>query len=217
VLWSIDNCHKGSVNAMCLSNNNKFICTGGDLGEVRIWEIRSKEMKINLKEHISKVTKVQVFSNDVHLLTSAKDRSILIWDLEKEKRIFSYNLTMGGCNNFCINPVDEQMMISTGQDRKITQWDLRQPKPLKSISSHPGNKVDLSDELFGLAWSHDGRYISTGGTLGIIRTWDANSLNFMGENYAHSKTCTSLSYTYDDKYLISCGTDAQILSFAIKN
>ena len=202
---------------MCMSNNNKFICTGGDLGEVRVWEIRSKEMKINLKEHISKVTKVHVFSNDIRLLTSAKDRSILIWDLEKEKRIFSYNLSMGGCNNFAINPVDEQMMISIGQDRKIQQWDLRQPKPLKSISSHPFGKVDLSDELFALAWSHDGKQISTGGNLGIIRTWDAYSLSLLGENYAHSKTCTSLAYTHDDNYLISCGADAQILSFAIKN
>ncbi len=200
-----------------MSNNNKFICTGGDLGEVRVWEIRSKEMMINLKEHISKVTKVQIFSNDIHLLTSAKDKSILMWDLQKEKRISSYNLAMGGCNNFCINPADEQMMISIGQDRKITQWDLRQPKALKSVSSHPYNKADLSDELFALTWSHDGRYISTGGNLGIVRTWDANSLSLIGECYAHSKTCTSLSYTYDDKYLISCGADAQILSFEVKN
>lgn len=57
-LWTIDNAHKNGVTAICLSNNNKFICSGGFEGEVRIWEIRSRELVSHLKEHASKVTKV---------------------------------------------------------------------------------------------------------------------------------------------------------------
>ena len=129
----------------------------------------------HLKEHIQKVSKVQLFSNDLHLLTTAKDKSILIWDLTKEKRIASYQITMGGVNNFQLSPADENVLITVGQDRKITHWDLRQPKPARVISSNPFNKLDLADELFGLAISNDGRYLATGGTLGIIRVWDINS------------------------------------------
>ena len=123
-LWTIDNAHKGGVTTICFSNNKKFLCSGGTEGEVRIWETRSKDMVSHLKEHIQKVTKVSLFKNDLHLLTTAKDKSILIWDLAKEKRITSYQQNMGGVNNFQISPVDENFLITVGQDRKITFWDL---------------------------------------------------------------------------------------------
>lgn len=216
MLWSIDNVHKKGITALCLSTNQKFVCTGGVDGEVRVWEIRSKEMISHLKEHISNVTKVQLFSNDVQLLSTAKDKSILVWDLTKEKRIASYQQSMGGVNNFSISPVDENVLFTVGQDRKITHWDLRNPKPLKILSSNPYGKLDQADELFGLAISNDGKYLATGGTLGIIRIYDINNgLSFLYENYAHSKTCVALSYTYDDKFLISAGDDSLILSFNV--
>jgi WD40 repeat protein len=171
-------------------------------------------MVSHLKEHIQKVTKIQLFSNDVHLLTTAKDKSILIWDLTKEKRVASYHLSMGGVNNFQLSPVDENIMITVGQDRKITHWDLRYTKPVKVLSSNPFNKLDQADELFGLAISNDGKFLATGGTQGIIRVWDINSgIKFLGENFAHSKTINGLAYTCDDKYLISAGEDSLVMSF----
>jgi len=57
-LWQIDNAHKGGVTAICLSFNCKFICSGGMEGEVRVWEIRSRELVSHLKEHTSRVTKI---------------------------------------------------------------------------------------------------------------------------------------------------------------
>ena len=147
-------------------------------------------------------------------MSTSKDKSILIWDMNKEKRIASYTLSSGGVNNFRINPIDENIVISVGQDRKITHWDLRYPQPIKVISSNPYGKLDQADELFGLAISNDGHYVSTGGALGIIRTYDlANSLGFVGEYFPHSKTCSGLAYTYDNKYLISTGYDSFTMGY----
>ena len=175
-------------------------------------------MVSHLKEHIQKVSKVEIFSNDVNLLSTARDKSILIWDINTEKRIASYQQSSGGVNNFNLSPVDENILMTVGQDRKITQWDLRYPKPVKVISSNPYNKSDQADELFGLSISNDGRYLATGGSLGIIRIYDINnSLSFLTEYFAHSKTITALSFTYDDKYLISTGEDSLVLSFSTKS
>jgi WD40 repeat protein len=58
LLWQIDNAHKNGVTAIGLSNNYKFIVSGGNEGEIRVWEIRSRELIAHLKEHTSKVTKV---------------------------------------------------------------------------------------------------------------------------------------------------------------
>lgn len=46
---------------MCLSLNLKFFCSGGNEGDVRIWEMRTREMVSHLKEHTHRVTKVLKF------------------------------------------------------------------------------------------------------------------------------------------------------------
>jgi WD40 repeat protein len=124
-LWQIDNAHKNGVTALCLSYNMKFVCSGGNEGECRVWEIRSRELVSHLKEHTSKVTKVQVFPDDIHLLSCARDRAILCWDLKNEKRVANQTQRMGGVNGFSIAPSDQNKFVSVGQERKITYWDLR--------------------------------------------------------------------------------------------
>ena len=51
LLWSIENAHQGGVTAICLASNCKFVVSGGMQGEVRVWEIRSRELVSHLKEH----------------------------------------------------------------------------------------------------------------------------------------------------------------------
>ena len=58
LLWQIDNAHKGGVTAICLAQSCRFVCSGGMEGEVRVWEIRSRELISHLKEHTSRVTKI---------------------------------------------------------------------------------------------------------------------------------------------------------------
>lgn len=86
-LWAIDNAHKSGVTALSLSHNSKFLISGGNSGEVRIWEIRSKDMVSHLKEHTAKISKVHIMSDDVYALSCSKDRSILCWDLPNERRV----------------------------------------------------------------------------------------------------------------------------------
>ncbi len=90
LLWTIDNAHKRCVTAIDLSFNFKFLATGGLDGEVRVWEIRSRELITHLKEHTSKITRIEILPDDVHLISSSRDKSILGWDLKDEKRITSH-------------------------------------------------------------------------------------------------------------------------------
>ena len=63
-LWLIDNCHRGGVTALVVSHNKKFLVSGGSEGEVRVWEIRTREMVVNLKQHTSAVTALKLLTDD---------------------------------------------------------------------------------------------------------------------------------------------------------
>ena len=50
-------------------------------GEIRLWDIKSRELVSNLKEHNSRVSGLALCNDHVHALSCSRDRSIFVWDL----------------------------------------------------------------------------------------------------------------------------------------
>lgn len=50
-LWAIDDCHRGGVSALLLSHNQRFLCSGGVRGEVRVWELKTRALVSHLAQH----------------------------------------------------------------------------------------------------------------------------------------------------------------------
>lgn len=94
------------MTAITLSHNNRFLLTGGEHGEIRLWEMRSRELVSHLKEHTQRVTGLCLFESDTTLSSSSKDRSILRWDLRTEVKIMPVDTSIFfKCANelFCRN------------------------------------------------------------------------------------------------------------------
>lgn len=129
-LWFIDNAHVECVTAICLSHNNRFILSGGLYGEIRLWEMRSRELISHLKEHGQKITTLALFPDDTQAISASRDRSILRWDLRSEKRIHCHQQRMGGINDISLTP-DDARIVSVGQEKKLVMWAINQPNPLQ--------------------------------------------------------------------------------------
>lgn len=92
-LWILDNAHHGGVTALALSHNRRFILTGGPQGEVRLWELRTRELISHLKEHKQMVNALALFDDDTMALSASRDRCILRWDLRSEVCISAAKFT----------------------------------------------------------------------------------------------------------------------------
>ena len=44
LLWNVDNAHAGGVTSLVLSHNQRFLVSGGAEGELRVWELRSRDL-----------------------------------------------------------------------------------------------------------------------------------------------------------------------------
>lgn len=82
--WFIDNAHADGVTALALSHNTKFLLSGGACGEVRMWELRSRELISHLKDHTQRVTGIALLDDDCGAVSCSRDRSIARWDLTTE-------------------------------------------------------------------------------------------------------------------------------------
>ena len=63
--------------------------------------------------------------------------------------------------------------------------------------------------------SHNGKYIATGGTEGILRLWDVASFTMVAEIAGHSNTINSLQFTPDDKQIVTGGEDGSIFLWCV--
>lgn len=213
VLWSIDTAHGGGVSAMVLSHNRRFLLTGGVEGEVRLWELRSRELISHLKEHKQKVNNLALSEDDTVALSCSRDRCILRWDLKLEKRVFCHMQRMGGITDITLTK-DENYTISVGQDKRIVLWSNTREQAAFS------QFVDEErDEGLAVAISHDGKFIATGGSAGVLRLWElvdmnsseyAPSLSLVSESQGHSKSINSLAFSLDDKQIVTTGMDGAI-------
>ena len=75
---------QGGCSAITLSHNGRFLLTGSEHGDVRLWEMRSRDLISPFKEHSLRITNICLFESDTVALTSSLDRSILTWDLRSE-------------------------------------------------------------------------------------------------------------------------------------
>jgi len=205
-LWHIDNAHRGGVSALQLSHNERFVITGGVEGEVRVWELRSRELVSHLKEHSGAVNSIALYKDDVHALSCGRDRSVLCWDLRSEKRVTSHVQRMGAINSVSLTK-DETLVATVGQEKRLTLWDLRNHDPLSVTNL----SQDGSDEAMVVAISGSGKWIATGGTSQLLKIWNTRTMSLMTAQEGHCGTIVDLKFSPDDKQIVTVGADGIIL------
>lgn len=220
-LWCLDNAHPGGVTALTLSHNRRFFLSGGPQGEVRLWEMRSRQMISHLKEHKQKVTSLILFNDDTVAVSSCRDRCCLRWDLKSEMRVHCHMQRMGGINDITLS-ADQRCLITVGQDKRVVIWDNGKENPLAQIFID-GEK----DEGMAIALSHSGELIATGGSEGKLQIWRYYSssqngggqptmtLEAVSHGTGHSRAINSVAFSRDDKEVVTVGEDGGIFIWCL--
>ncbi|TYZ66415.1 hypothetical protein PybrP1_001311 [[Pythium] brassicae (nom. inval.)] len=202
-VWSIDNAHTGGVTALVLSHNQRFIVSAGVGGDVRVWDIRKRDLVSHLKEHSMAVTSLALYEDDLHVLSCSRDRSILCWDLRSERRLSSHIQRMGGINTVALS-ADQKLVLSAGQEKRISFWDLRVDSPVRVIQKAH------DEEATCIAVAHGLGVFATGGNDRVVKLWDFDSGELLMDGVGHSGGVRGLAFSPDDRQLVSAGDDGSI-------
>ena len=213
-LWTIDECHKQGVTALCVSSNRKFIVSGGAMGEVRVWEIRTREMIVNLKQHTMAVTALCLYDDDSHVFSASRDRTIYLWDLRAESRVKGLEQKMGGLNGLAVLP-NHIELISIGQEKCVSLWDARESAPLQQVPTHIEQTCVATFTPKGPTYDSRQTVFATGSTDSKIRLWGYNPLRLLATGDGHSAPVRSVKFSPDGKQLVSVGDDAGVLIWNI--
>jgi general transcriptional corepressor TUP1 len=122
----------------CVSTNGKYLVTGGDDRNIRIWDIVTGEAKGELKGHASTIVKVEISGDGNNLLSASQDGIVIYWDLERQVKLFklSSERGRGAPRSLAISP-NGNLLAAAGF---ITDYET-------------GNEV--------LVWNTDGKLMTT--------------------------------------------------------
>ena len=69
------------VTAVSLSDTAEQIISAGIDNEVKVWDLRKKEVIYRMKGHTDTVTGMELSPDGSYLLTTAMDNTMRIWDV----------------------------------------------------------------------------------------------------------------------------------------
>lgn len=180
-LWNMEtfevldtfDCGETSLRTLAVSNDGRFLATGGDFssGRVTIWDLTSRKVIKTHKPHTYDVSGL-VFSPDGNLLASAgswQDNTIRVWNLQSNLERFSapgHNLYV---SELIFSP-DGSLLASRGDGRFIKLFDATTGVNLRNLfaSIDQGNIVDF-------AFSNSGQSIMAITEEDLLLSWDVQS------------------------------------------
>lgn len=245
-ILNIFNNHCGDFHCLAVSNNEKFIVTGGIEGAIRVWDCEKGSQICCFNNHKDTVWSVALGYRNNLILSGSADCSVRLWSLQDQRQEFKFK----GHSNFVTSVLvsnDEQFGYSGSCDFTIKIWNLGR-KVIRSsvdvnyrifqiflISSEKylvavgkggitfrnldigsSTKLDLND-ISAIKFTIDGIKFITGHFEGQINIWETFKTRPTSSFKPHSSRINQIEISTNSQTFISCSNDKTIQIWDLKN
>ena len=209
VLRTLEPRQEGSVWAMDVSHDAKYLVFACDNSKVSFWNLASLRPAGLEFPHPSSTRSVAFSPTGKFLATGDRASTVRVWDWENQIPV---ELTghRGAIHALAFTP-DGTRLASAGSDGTIKEWELKDinwddrkgPEPSMQMSDHRG-------PVYGLAFSPDGKKIASAGWDGTVRVWDALNGTQLQKIEAHDGDVWAVSFGGGGKWVASAGSDSHV-------
>lgn len=216
-----ENCYEGFRVTNCafegtfIAANGKFVAFCVEVGGGGAFVVLPVEKKGRLDVNVPKISAHKEYVldlqwnpyNDNMIASCSEDGSIKVWEIpehglvtnwEDNKALLTLDYHERRCVQIAWHPVASNVILSVSQDPKICVWNLDDGVAEVEIT--------CTDIIWNAAWSMKGDKIVTSCKDKKFRIYNARSGDLIKEGNGHEGSkAQRVIFTYDDKYLFSCG------------
>lgn len=133
------------IIAVALSEAGNELFSGGIDNDIKVWDMRKKDVAYSLKGHVDTVCSLQVSPNSQTLVSNAHDSTVRIWDIRPFAPLNRHVRTFDGAPTGMEKNLLKASWDNTGQriiagsgDRSVVIWETRTGKLLHKLPGHKG-------------------------------------------------------------------------------
>ena len=187
------------IHSVAFSTEGTQLASGGENGEINLWDVATGTKSATLIGHRSRVTTV-AFSRDGKMLASGSHRgAVNLWDLEIEPSVsiweFKKEISSLKPVTVAFSP-DDAILVAGFGDGLVRLWDV---ETKENIATLYGHRLGIRSVSF----SRDGKTLASGSDDGTVKLWDVARKETIGTLAEHKGPVTSVSFSRDGNTLVS--------------
>jgi eukaryotic-like serine/threonine-protein kinase len=191
-----------AVRTAAVSPDGVLIAVGDRQGYVQVVDILHEEQILRYEQ--GNTVNTIAFTNDGKSLASAStDGRVIVWDVEKKFRRFSWQASESPIYNIAFSH-DGERMATAGWDRVVNIWNI---KTLERI----GEPIAHDEGVWSVQFSSCGRILATAGQDGKAKVFDVDGSNKLLKTFiGHKGPIHSLRFSSSGHQLITGGRDGSV-------
>ena len=209
VVWKSDGSRVGELSghptavwAVDVSSDGKLAATAGYDGLVKVWDLQSRKLKADLKQHKGWVRSLAFSPDGARLASAGEDGKVFLWNTKDGKAAVTVEAHKGPATAVAFSP-DGKTFVTGGGDNLVKVWNAADGTAIQTLAGH-------EDTIWSIAYSPSrSQFVSTGADR-TVRVWSAETFKQTGVLTGHKDWVTSASFNSDGTRLVTASLDGRI-------
>ncbi|XP_059474873.1 uncharacterized protein LOC132196327 [Neocloeon triangulifer] len=205
LIHEIQGAHHSKVSALAITINSLRIISGGQSGQVRVWD-KTKSWCLTkvFGEQRGVIKEVAIKENNNEAASVCEDGSCYVWKIPPGedpscKITLQTSSKLTGVSFF---PGEGTLLLTTGMDRKVTCWDTATGTAVRDLETHCA--------ITRLFVPRKGDLFVTGFEDGTIKVWSLLKGEDIYCGIGHGAEVTGIAMSNDNSYILSVSSDGSI-------
>jgi glucose repression regulatory protein TUP1 len=158
------------IRSVCFSPDGNFLATGAEDKVIRVWDIKSRQIKTQFTGHEQDIYSLDYARNGLMIASGSGDRTVRLWDVRSGKQKMSL-LIDDGVTTVAISP-DNRFVAAGSLDKSVRVWDTDSGFLVERLEGEVGHK----DSVYSVAFAPNGRDLVSGSLDKTIKMWELSAI-----------------------------------------
>ncbi|KAL2737770.1 protein FAN-like isoform X3 [Vespula squamosa] len=204
--------HEDAVSCLAWSPTRQIIISGSWDCTAKVWrsyvsgpKIKPSEYFIAQLDHDSKITCIDISSNEMLLVSGTEDGELFLWSMDNYNLQFTVKGHTGKVNAMTFDP-ECKSIISCAEDQALNIIDIHTSTQIYHTS--------LEHEALTLKWI--GMLLLIGDSIGNISLWKFPEAAFLSKIHCHDGPLFTIAITTNNSMVITGGKDRKVIVWECK-
>lgn len=179
-----------ALNSLALHPSQQTLFTANEKGQVEMWDIAEAKVIVQHKVSQLPVRSIAITGDGSKIIAGCHDGNVCVLSTEGGglTEIRQFRAHEDALLKLAVSP-DGSSFVTTSADSTAKLWDLN-----SCTLKHQLSERDQKKWVWDAAFTSDGKFVCTGGTDKMCRTWNAETGELMySSDCGHTKGITALA------------------------